>query len=110
MIVFDESLNIPPGKVASQSVHASLGAVRDCRNTKWLRTWRESGEAVVVLKEVGSEQLIDLHKAAKAIGVPAYTVNDAGRTCVKPGALTCIGIGPAPAWMVDRITSGLHLY
>jgi len=36
-------------------------------------------------------------------------VHDRGLTQVEPGTATCVGIGPAPADLVDKITGTLPL-
>jgi len=44
-----------------------------------------------------------------AAGLPVELVNDAGRTQVSPGTLTCCAIGPAGSQRIDAVTAGLPL-
>ena len=43
-------------------------------------------------------------EAARAAGLPTYTIEDAGRTEVEPGTRTVTAIGPAPKALLDAIT------
>ena len=36
-------------------------------------------------------------------------ITDAGRTQVEPGTVTCMGLGPAPANELDKITGELKM-
>ena len=36
-------------------------------------------------------------------------ITDAGRTQVEPGTVTCMGLGPAPASELDKITGELKM-
>lgn len=59
---------------------------------------------------VGSEtDLEDLKREAEELGLAAAIIHDSGLTQVDPGTATCIGIGPAPAELVDKITGTLPL-
>ena len=55
------------------------------------------------------EQLADLARQARADGLVAEVIHDAGRTQVAPGTATCCAIGPADSDRVDRVTAGLSL-
>ena len=49
--------------------------------------------------------------AAKALerDMPMYLVEDAGRTQIAAGSRTVLGIGPAPAYVFEDVTSHLKL-
>jgi len=53
--------------------------------------------------------LVRLFEEAKRNGLPAYLVQDAGRTELDPGTTTCLGVGPGPEDAVDAITGQLEL-
>jgi len=36
-------------------------------------------------------------------------VQDSGLTQIPPGTTTCIGIGPAPSDLIDKVTNNLKL-
>ena len=57
----------------------------------------------------GMEQLRALEGEARARGVPAASIRDAGRTEVAPGTTTVLAVGPAPKADVDAITGHLKL-
>ena len=51
-----------------------------------------------------------LKKQAEEIGLAAVIIYDAGKTQVESGSATVLGIGPAPADIIDKITGHLKLY
>ena len=63
-----------------------------------------------ILSEGGEEGLKILKKQAEEIGLAAVIIYDAGKTQVESGSATVLGIGPAPADIIDKITGHLKLY
>ena len=55
------------------------------------------------------EELKELRRKARALGVTAETIQDAGRTQIEAGSTTVLGVGPAPKSLVDQVTGGLKL-
>lgn len=120
VIVVRADVAMTPGKVAAQACHAALKAQRagyggssgggaSLRGT--LSAWQAQGEPIVVLRGPGSEAgLLALVAQAKAAGLPAYTVRDAGRTQVEAGTMTVAAIGPAEEGRIDAVTGSLRLY
>jgi peptidyl-tRNA hydrolase, PTH2 family len=41
--------------------------------------------------------------------LPVVQVQDSGLTQIPSGTITCVGIGPAPSELVDKVTLGLKL-
>ena len=112
VIVVRSDLGMSTGKVAAQACHAALAAVRRLNGSRAgaVRTWESQGEPVIVLKgDGGMEQLRALEGEARARGVPAASIRDAGRTEVAPGTTTVLAVGPAPKGEVDAITGHLKL-
>ena len=74
-----------------------------------LRAWEYTGCAKIALKCPTQDELELI--AAKAIerDIPAYIVEDAGRTQIAAGSRTVLGLGPAPAYVFDEVTSHLKL-
>ena len=99
------------GKIAAQVGHAAgLGAEKARgRNPEWFHAWFEGGQAKVVVKVQSMDELMEVRKRAESLKLPVVQVNDSGLTQIPPGTTTCIGIGPAPADLVDRATNDLKL-
>ena len=127
VIVVRSDLGMSPGKVASQCVHAALGCVRLCHaassesdggggggtgmdHSTVARLWESTGEKVVCLRCDALPEMQRCLDAARALGVPAHAVRDAGRTEIEPGSITCLAIGPDAAARIDGVTGKLRLY
>ena len=108
VIVVDESLKLPRGKLAAQVAHASIAAFLEASEEARVH-WVEEGMAKVVLKVTGHEALLDLNQAAIERGIPAALIVDGGRTVVPEGTLTCLGLGPEYEDVLDALTGELKL-
>ncbi|MGA2665871.1 MAG: peptidyl-tRNA hydrolase Pth2 [Nitrososphaerales archaeon] len=111
VIVARTDLKMGKGKLAAQVAHASLAAVEEDmgRRGSWFQEWKEQGQAKVVLKGASDAELQELFRKARAMGLPSSLIQDAGSTQLEPGTVTCLGIGPAPADLIDRVTGHLKL-
>lgn len=108
-IVVRTDLDMGVGKLAAQVAHASLNAYEET-DPDTSGEWRSTGQTKVVLK-IGSESdLVSLAEEARRAGLPVSVVRDAGRTQLESGTVTALGIGPASAEAIDRITGELSLY
>ena len=108
VIVVNEALGLPCGKLAAQVAHASIGAFLQAgysQQSEWLAT----GMTKVVLAGASAEALLALQQLAVAAALPEFLVTDAGRTVVAAGTVTCLGIGPAADPAVSAITGTLKL-
>jgi len=101
-----------PGKIAAQCAHAAVGvyAYLIRKRPVALEPWSSQGAAKITLKAPNLDELHDLEKKARALGLPTYIVQDAGRTQVEPGSETVLAIGPGPVSVIDTITGHLKLY
>lgn len=99
------------GKIAVQVGHASVTASEETRKRRpeWWRAWFDEGQRKIVVKVNSESELDALHRQAEALGLVAAIIHDSGLTQVAPGSATCIGIGPAPAELVDKVTGDLPL-
>jgi PTH2 family peptidyl-tRNA hydrolase len=99
------------GKIAVQVGHASITAAEETRHKhpEWWKEWFEEGQCKVVVKVASEGELEELKKKADELGLGSVIVHDRGLTQVEPGTATCVGIGPAPADLVDKITGTLPL-
>ena len=108
VIVVDEALRLPRGKLAAQVAHASVAALLSAPNDG-IRRWLEAGMPKVVLRADDDARLADLERQARDAGLPVALIRDAGRTVVEAGTVTCLGIGPAEDAEIDAITGTLRL-
>ena len=108
-VVVRADLDMGRGKIAAQVAHAAVAAVLANLGTDDLAGWLREGQPKVVLKVTSAGELQDVIDQAKAAGLPIELVNDAGRTQVAPGTLTCCAVGPAESQRIDAITAGLPL-
>ena len=74
-----------------------------------IRAWLAEGQPKVVLKVASAEQLLDVARRARAAGLPVELIQDAGRTQVAPGTVTCCAVGPADSDRMDPVTAELGL-
>ena len=99
------------GKIAVQVGHATVTASEEARrqHPDWWKTWFNEGQCKVAVKVNSESELHELKRKADDLGLPSAIIHDSGLTQVDPGTATCIGIGPAPAEIVDKITGTLPL-
>jgi peptidyl-tRNA hydrolase, PTH2 family len=108
VIVVDDGLRLPPGKLAAQVAHASVGSLLGAGNDA-INAWLRNGMPKVVLRCEGTDALLALEKAAADANLPHLLIRDAGRTTIAAGTTTCLGIGPASEAAIDAITGSLKL-
>jgi peptidyl-tRNA hydrolase len=108
VIVVNEALQLPTGKLAAQVAHAALAAYLNA-SPDARRQWLAGGMTKIVLKAEDDATLVRLHGEATKLCLPAALVRDAGHTVVPTGTLTSLGIGPADAESIDSLTGNLRL-
>lgn len=108
VIVVNQALNLPPGKLAAQVAHAAVGGLLRAPRDQQIG-WLDVGMPKVVLRCESEAALFELAEQAQAAGLPVMLVRDAGRTVVEAGTPTCVGIGPGEIAKVDAITGTLKL-
>jgi len=111
VIVIRRDLELGRGKMVAQGAHASLSAFLKTWRTRreWAVRWLRSGQKKVVVRVDSLEELAEVYRRARSLGLPVSVVRDRGLTQVPPGTVTAIGIGPAPADLVDKVTGHLKL-
>jgi PTH2 family peptidyl-tRNA hydrolase len=99
------------GKIAVQVGHATITASEETRRHRpeWWKGWFNEGQCKVVVKVNSESELHELKRQADELGLASAIIHDSGLTQVEPGTATCLGIGPAPAEVVDKITGTLPL-
>jgi peptidyl-tRNA hydrolase, PTH2 family len=108
IIVVNQSLKLPKGKLAAQAAHAAVAAFIEASDDVRV-IWLEEGMPKVVLQASDEAELHRLLDLAQQHGIPAALIEDAGRTVVPEGTVTCLGLGPAPDEDIDRLTGELKL-
>ena len=111
VIVFRSDLKLSKGKTAAQAGHAAVSAVEEARRHRreWFESWLREGQCKIAVKVKNEKALCELEAQAKEFGLPCALIVDRGLTEIPAGTVTCLGIGPAPADSVDKLTGMLPL-
>ncbi len=111
VLVFRQDLKMGKGKIAAQAGHAAVSAAQDAytHHKKWWEEWLYEGQRKIALKVPTEKELGELEEAADQMGLPHALIVDRGLTQIPAGTITCLGIGPAPAEKIDRLTGKLPL-
>lgn len=111
VIVFRSDLKMSDGKIAAQAGHAAVSAAEEARKhcKEWWKAWIKEGQCKIAVKVESEKELLDLEKQARELALPCALIIDRGITEIPPGTITCLGIGPAPAEKIDKITGMLPL-
>src|ERR671939_40606 len=111
VIIVRRDLKMGSGKIAAQVAHAAvMGGERVKASRKeWFNSWFRAGQAKVVVKVKNIEELMDVRIQAEKMNLPVVQVQDSGLTQIPSGTITCIGIGPAPSQLIDKVTFELKL-
>ena len=111
VIVFRSDLKLSKGKIASQAGHAAVSAAEEARkhHRRWWEAWAREGQCKIAVKVKSEKELLELEEQTKELALPNALIVDRGLTEIPEGTVTCLGIGPAPAEKVDRLTGKLKL-
>ena len=111
VIVFRSDLRLSRGKTAAQAGHAAVSAAEEARKHRkeWFDGWLREGQCKIAVKVTNEKTLTELDEQAKEMGLPCALIVDRGLTEIPPNTVTCLGIGPAPAERVDKVTGKLPL-
>jgi peptidyl-tRNA hydrolase, PTH2 family len=111
VIVVRKDLRMGVGKIASQVGHAAVLGVERSRklNKLWLSNWFNEGQPKIIVKVNSLQELLKIQYEAEKFMIPLVMVQDRGLTQIPTGTVTCIGIGPAPSDIIDKVTSELKL-
>ena len=113
VFVVNADLGMGIGKTAAQVAHAALGMQQillaaEARFGEQMIAWIEMGETKIVLRGESSGELVQLEAAATRAGLPAFLVQDAGKTQVPAGSTTVLALF-GRVDRVDAITGHLRL-
>lgn len=108
-LVVRTDLKMTTGKIGSQCAHAAVICYTQAlkKNPEYLNAWLNLGQPKIVLRVPCEEDLNNLILLANDKNIVNGSVHDAGKTQVKAGTLTVIGIGPDTAENIDAITKTL---
>jgi len=111
VIVGRADLSLSKGKFAAQVAHAAVKCALTAKRTdpRILDKWNESGARKVICEASNLDALKRLYGEARADGLVAELISDAGHTEIPAGTVTCLGIGPGPRGTVDSLTARLPL-
>lgn len=111
VIVFRSDLKLSKGKASVQAGHAAVSAAEEARkhHKTWWEAWIWEGQRKIAVKVKTEKELLALEKEAKELGLPRALIVDRGLTEIPPDTATCLGIGPAPAEIVGKLTDRFPL-
>ena len=110
-IITRADLKLSKGKLAAQAAHAAVDAALTSSKvaTKQLADWRNNGARKIVVVARNLEHLKRIYGEARAYGLVAEMITDAGHTEIPAGTVTVVAIGPAERDEVDAIIGSLPL-
>ena len=108
VILVRSDLKLPKGKLAVQSAHASSSALIKSHKDD-MKKWQACGMKKVVLKVKDLDELLKYKQEAEDLGLVVALIEDAGKTVVEPGTITCLGIGPDKEEKIDKVSGKLKM-
>jgi len=112
VIVVREDITMSCGKLAAQVAHAAVECAIECykKQRPVFNIWKSQGAKKIILKAKNLDELKRLKEKAEKLGLVTSLISDAGRTELEPGTITCLGIGPGPSQLINKVTGSLPLY
>lgn len=108
VILVRQDLKLPKGKLAVQVAHASSAALIKSHKDD-IRRWQAEGMKKAALKVKDLDELLNYKQLAEDMGIVTALIEDAGKTVVEPGTVTCLGIGPDSEEKIDKVSGKLKL-
>ncbi|KAL7785815.1 peptidyl-tRNA hydrolase PTH2 domain-containing protein [Trichoderma ceciliae] len=116
VLVVRTDLGMTKGKIAAQCSHATLACYKalaradaNSPERKLLSRWERFGQAKIAVQVKSQVEMLELRGKARAMGLTAEVIQDAGRTQIEAGSMTVLGVGPGPKSLVDKVTGDLKL-
>lgn len=114
VIVIRRDLDLSPGKLIAQAVHAALRVGKLPQYPSQFSSVADEAfgpEPICIVCYVKREKdLISLGERAVLAGLPCGLQTDAGFTEVEKGTITALAIGPDEEEKINRITKGLQIF
>ena len=100
------------GKMISQGAHAAMSFLLKGQSTEEdIIEWLNGGQTKVCLSVNSEEELLELDRKAKEMGLISNIITDEGRTEFNfVPTKTCLAIGPNKIEDINAITGQLKLY
>ena len=95
LFVVNGSLRMSSGKIAAQVAHAAVDLYKQLikNQPEALEDWEEDGETKIVVRGQSTDELQTLEARAKENPlILTSVIEDAGRTEIQSGSLTCLGL------------------
>ncbi|XP_012229245.1 peptidyl-tRNA hydrolase 2, mitochondrial [Linepithema humile] len=113
VIAVRSDIRMGKGKIGAQCAHAALECCRQTLNNEkkqqMFHSWLQIGQPKIVVAIPNEEELLILADKAEHAGLITAIIKDAGKTQLKPGTITVLGIGPGSNEVIDSLTSKLRL-
>jgi peptidyl-tRNA hydrolase, PTH2 family len=111
VLVIRGELRLTAGKAAVQVAHGAVMLVLQAQKRRGsdLDRWLSEGQKKIAVVAPTLTEMVARQAMAARKGIPTVWVEDAGFTEVPPGTRTCLGLGPAPATELDKVTGDLDL-
>ena len=113
VVLIRQDLGIDCGKKCVQVAHASVMGC-DIGDPEVVNAWRKHGMRKIVLKIQNLQEMEQVSRKLRNMGIRCATVIDAGLTQITPGTATCVGVEPLletdeKCITLNRLTSELKL-
>jgi len=108
VILVRQDLKLPKGKLAVQCSHASSTSLIKSHKDD-IKKWQSEGMKKVVLKVKDLDELLKYEQQAEDLGLVTALIEDAGKTVLEPGTVTCLGIGPDKEEKIDKVSGKLKM-
>ena len=109
VIAVRSDLEMSVGKTAAQVAHAAVSAALSAAGSPQLPAWLEDGQGKIVVRVGSRDALRQIVDQARARGLRATVIADAGRTELEPGTETCAAFGPDADEALAPVTGQLPL-
>jgi len=116
VIIIRKDLKMRRGKEIAQGSHASMAFLLPPNQVVGdevddLVEWLKGGQTKICLQVHSEEELLELNKKAKEMGLRSHIITDAGRTEFNGvPTKTCLAIGPNETEKINEVTGHLKLY
>ena len=112
VIILRSDLGMSTGKAAAQAGHAAVSASEKCRKQHpvWWKRWMNQGQRKIILEAKTESDLMIIKQNTERAHIPIVLIVDQGLTELEIGTKTCLGIGPAPSYIIDKVTGNIPLF